>query len=494
MNQKLPEVVLARLSEFIELNLALHFPPNRWNDLERNLIATANEFGYSSVDDYIQQILSSPMSRAHSDQLAAHLTINETYFWREPSSFTALNEVILPDIILRSKTNGKRLRIWSVGCSGGEEPYSIAIALSRFIPNYKDWNISILATDLNPRNLSKASSGIYGNWSFRGTPSWLKEKYFKPLSNGKFQLIPEIKKMVTFEYLNLAEDKYPTALNGTNAMDIIYCRNVLMYFNQKRFQKVVKGLHNALVEGGFLMVSSSELSIQNFADFSPINRKDTIIYQKISKKIKKQKVQFKDDISLQEDNATFNLDLINAPESIDKKETPTESVKNASADQLVSDEVLRKYSEGKYNEVISNLQKEMLNPEEQRLLIKAYANMGQLSEAYAVCQKLLSTNKLDANLYYLCATILQELNQPNEAIVSLKRAIYIDPDFVLSFYSLGSLYLKKGQINESKRCYKNALLILNKQNNEDIVPESEGLTIGRFKEIINATIQTHALS
>jgi chemotaxis protein methyltransferase CheR len=209
-----------QISEFVAEHLALNFPKERWSDLERNITAAATEFGYTEVENFIQRIMSSPMTHEHVEILTTHLTINETYFWREPETFEALEQSILPELI-RSRQEKKRIRIWSAGCSTGEEPYSIAIALHRAIPQIKDWNITILATDINPRILHRATAGLFSQWSFRNSPQWLKEKYVSLKEKDIFEIIPEIKRMVKFEYLNLADNVFPSPLNDTNAMDII---------------------------------------------------------------------------------------------------------------------------------------------------------------------------------------------------------------------------------------------------------------------------------
>ena len=132
--------------------------------------------------------------------------------------------------------------ILSAGCSTGEEPYSIAIALHRSIPKIKDWNITIQATDINEKALAKARLGVYNPWSFRNSPSWLKSRYFDHKENRKYELIPEIKKMVTFVSCNLTEDDCYSVLPHTGTMDIIFCRNMLMYFTAEWAEKISERL------------------------------------------------------------------------------------------------------------------------------------------------------------------------------------------------------------------------------------------------------------
>lgn len=497
MKNTLPENTLLQLSEFIANNLALHFPKERWNDLKRNMETAAKEFGYKNVEEFIQRILYSPLTREHIEILTTHLTINETYFWREPHTFEALEQKILPELI-RLRQDEKRIRIWSAGCSTGEEPYSIAIALNRIIPNINDWNITILATDISPHILRKASTGEYGQWSFRSSPPWLKEKYFLQKEKNKFEIIPEIKSMVKFDYLNLADDVFPSPLNNTNAMDIIFCRNVLMYFTQDRFRQVARGLYNSLIQGGYLVVSASELSSQNLTEFMPINVPGMVLYQKTSKKIKD---RFK--LTLVEsppESASFSI-----PPKLDHtiewikpqpREIKTEVLKTEEIPKQIEpiyEDVLKLYSQGNYTNVIDKLQKDDQTSEEQILLIRAYANQGKLTYALKACEKAIAENKLDPRLHYLYATILQENNQMDETIASLKRAIYLDSNFVLSYYSLGNIYQRLGNVSKAKKYFENVLALLIKCRQEDILFESEGLTAGRLKEIINASIQAGAL-
>jgi chemotaxis protein methyltransferase CheR len=481
MKHALPENTLLQLSEFISSNLALHFPQKRWNDLERNIISASKEFGYNDVEKFIQHIISSPLTRENVEILAANLTINETYFWREPQTFEALEQKIIPGLIRHRQHGERRLRIWSAGCSTGEEPYSIAIAFSRLIPNMKDWNISILATDISPRILHKAIAGEYGQWSFRGAPQWLKENYFIQKPNNKFEIIPDIKSMVKYEYLNLAEDIYPSSLNDTNAMDIIYCRNVLMYFTQDRFRQVSRRLYNSLVQSGYLVVSASELSMQNFSEFVPVNVPGMVLYQKTSKKIKNQnKFTF---VESPPESVVFQMppEPDNNIEAIPQKIDP------------VYEETLNSYTQGNYEDVIDKLPKDDQTSEERILLIRAYANQGKLPEAIELCKIAIANDKIDPRLQYLYATILQENNQLDEAVESLKRAIYLDSNFVLSYYALGKIYERLGNVKNANKCNKNVLTILSKCSQDEILFESEGLTAGRFKEIINASNQTRAL-
>ncbi len=231
MATSIPAALLSQLSEFVATQMGLHFPKERWRDLERGIRSAAREFDFKDAESCLQWLVSSPLAKGQIEILARHLTVGETYFFREQKSLEILEGYVLPELIRTRRENEKRLRIWSAGCCTGEEPYSIAILLAKLIPDLKDWKITILGTDLNPRSLQKASEGVYSEWSFRGTPEWVGERYFTRAKDGRWAVLPSIKKMVTLHYLNLAEDAFPSLLSNTNAMDVIFCRNVLMYFH-----------------------------------------------------------------------------------------------------------------------------------------------------------------------------------------------------------------------------------------------------------------------
>jgi chemotaxis protein methyltransferase CheR len=280
MTHALSPVLLARLSDVIAAQMGLHFPGARWHDLERGIRAAARELDFPDVAACARWLVSSPLTRHEIAILASHLTIGETYFFREPHVFAMLEEEILPALMHTRRERARRLRIWSAGCATGEEPYSIAISISRVIPDRHDWDITLLATDINPGFRRRASEGVYRAWSFRDTPPWLKARYFSRRPGARLAILPAIQKMVTFAYLNLVDEVYPLPLTNTVAMDVIFCRNVLMYLAPEQAKKVVHRLYHALADGGWLIVSPSETWQALFAPFQPVDIPGAILFRK----------------------------------------------------------------------------------------------------------------------------------------------------------------------------------------------------------------------
>ncbi len=473
---------MALLSDFIKSRLGLHFPQARWDDLDRHIIPAASELGFSDPGAFLHWILTTVLTQDHIEILASHLTISETYFWRESAVFDALRDHILPEII-RARQNGQRqLRFWCAACSTGEEPYSLAILLRGLIPDIKRWNITILATDINPVVLKRAKKGIYGQWSFRGTPPWLKGKYFTSVEHHKFELRDDIRRMVTFAYLNLVEDTYPSPASNTSNMDVIFCRNVLMYFTLERAQKVGQNLFQSLNIGGVLIVSASELT-QNILPWSAIvSYPGAFVYRR--------QADYKNDSDPCTLSPGFSIDTSFEPLTVTPPIVPPLPPTDTRKPPSVSDvpAVLPRDAILTADEVAA------VDRHERVMAIRTLANQGNLSQAWAECQKAISENKINPQLHYLGAVILQEQERDDEAIAALKRALYLDPNFVLVYFMLGNLSLRKGNMAAARKYFENVLALLRTYAQEDVLPESEGLTAGRLGEIIRATLQTTRLS
>jgi chemotaxis protein methyltransferase CheR len=496
MKHTLTSGLLSQLSDFIAAKTALHFPPERWDDLEYKVGFAAKEFRVADKEAFVQWLLSSPLTTGQMDILASHLTIHETYFWREPKVFEALITQVLPALVRSRENNNRCIRIWSAGCATGEEPYSIAIALHKVIPELKEWNITIQATDINPHMLRKALAGVYGKWSFRNAPPWLIDGYFNCKKDGVSEILPEIRKMVTFAYLNLAEDNYPSSLNNTNAMDIIFCRNVLMYFAPERATQVGQNLFRSLVEGGWLMVGASELSQHLFPQFASVNFPGAIAFRKETPGLPLPKA------------FPYEAPSFQTAENQQPVKSPAWDIQPEPAFQFIKDErtlaavngspvrneyaaVPEQSSPSTGLETIAKTAEETLASKVST--IRALADQGKLPEALALCEESLTSDKLNPGLHFLRAIILQELNRIEEAGVSLKRTLYLDQNFVLAHFALGNVALRQGKARAARKHFENVLSLLKENRPEDVLPESEGLTAGRFREIIMATMETGAL-
>lgn len=259
MAEVITQDLLSEVNHYLSERLGLYFNEMRYSDLQRGLQTASEELGYKDVTECISEIVGGQLDKTDLQIVVRNLTVGETYFFRDQSVFVAMEEKILPEMI-RRKGDRKVLRIWSAGCSSGEEPYSIAISLMRTIPDIENWQIHLLGTDINTRSLEKAKQAVYGKWSFRTMPNDFFNQYFKTESEGQHKLNEDIRKLVKLSYLNLAEDNYPTIASGTQGIDILFCRNVLIYFTQQKGQQIVDKLADCLHPDGIFVTSASDSS------------------------------------------------------------------------------------------------------------------------------------------------------------------------------------------------------------------------------------------
>ncbi len=503
MGHTINDQLLSALNEFITARFGLHFPRKRWRDLLRGVSAAAGDFGFADPASCIRWLITAPLSRSQLDTLISHLTIGETYFFREQKSFDALETTILPALISARREQERRLRIWSAGCSTGEEAYSVAILLHRLLPDLGRWKITILATDVNSFSLHKAGLATYGDWSFRGVAAGMRERYFRKSSKGAHLLADPIRKMVTLANLNLAQDPYPALSNNTNAMDIILCRNVLMYFSAAQAKKVVEGFRHALVPGGWLVVSPCETSHLLFRPFTAVTLNGALFYRKEERDRTTAALPCPAippldsipplDTTTLSPAADQGLTPPPAPVPEQRKETPRPPAEPA-VTPFARAEAL--YRDGEYGAAAAILtgSQPSVSPdtpapsgESALLAARSFANQGNLVAALEWSEKAAACDRLNPQPYYLQATIFQEQGADEAAIVSLKKAIYADQGFVLAHIALANLAMRRRKMKEAVRHLENAASLLRAYGDDDILPGSEGMSARRLAEIITTT-------
>jgi chemotaxis protein methyltransferase CheR len=482
-----------RLSHFIAGSIGLHFPPERIADLQRGLGAAAEEFGFADHAQCAEWVLSGVLTRPQLHALASHLTVGETYFFRERKTFEALSNVILPELISRRRGREQRLRLWSAACCTGEEAYSLAILLQQVLPDWRQWNVTILATDINERFLQKAAAGIYGEWSFRDCPAALKELHFTRTPDGRYQVAAQVRDWVTFAQLNLAEDSFPSLSTDTNAMDVILCRNLLLYFTPAHAGKLADKLYNALVEPGWLAVSPSECSQALFSRFVGVNFPGAVLYRKDSVAERSSPAR---PPAVPEPVAVFELPVVpQQPSAVAGADplrlaVPTAGAPEDSARLVGLPHALaaaeHAFSQGRYREAVDALLQAEHGPRSFSLLARAYANQGKLTEALLWTARWLDSDRVEPAAHYLHAMILQEKGEWRDARRALQSAVYLQPDFALAHFALGSLARAEGRAAEASKHFANALRSLRHRSPEELLPESDGMTVARLVQTITA--------
>ncbi len=495
MASTLPEPLLQQLSDFVARHLGLSFPAQRWPELERGLRSAAAESGAADVESWARQLAAAPPVRERLELLAGNLTIGETYFFRDKKVFETLARDILPPLIQARRGRDQHLRLWSAACCTGEEAYSLAILLRQMLPDLAEWNITLLATDINPHFLRKAAIGSYGPWSFRDAPPGFQDIYFHPAQKGRFQIAPEIQRMVRFASLNLATDNFPSLESETNAMDVIFCRNVLMYFTPIQLRKVVGKLHHSLVDGGWLAVSPSEVSQELFPQFVIRHFPGVIFFQKDDHMTHRKAPPWEFPV---QEPPPFVAPVFTPPPAWSLPTPiftpPAPEPPPPPPPQEVTARVKARalQAEGLYGEaaavLIAAQETQPLASEDFSLLARALANQGQLADSLIWCDRWIAADKIDAAGHYLRATILSEQGLAEQARPSFQRALYLQPDFVLAHFALGNLARNLNRFEEAGKHFANALDLLKRHRPDDLLPESDGLTAGRLTETITAMI------
>jgi chemotaxis protein methyltransferase CheR len=291
---KLEDELYGRFRDLVQTQSGLYFPDKKRRELELALSKALADApgGISGAEGYYRYLATAvtPTARQEVARFINRLTIRETHLFRDSAQFDALAMEVLPALIAEKREvaakagTSPQLRLWSAGCSTGEEAYSLAILLRELLPDIARWHICILATDINEDLLARARQAIYPNWSFRESRAQtLRPRYFRPHHNGgrdSYQLCEEMRQMVTFAHHNLAVADYPAVHNNTTSMDLILCRNVTIYFAPETTRQIVGRFHQSLVEGGWLVVGHSEPSATTYSTFAGHIIQGTLLYQK----------------------------------------------------------------------------------------------------------------------------------------------------------------------------------------------------------------------
>lgn len=273
---KMSEAEFRQIRGFIYDFCGLHFDIESKYMLEKRLNKRLAHLHLNSFKDYYYQLRYSRDSEEELSTVIDLLTTNETYFFREDFQLKTFTDEIIPEIMNKKRGTGDRsLRIWSAGCSSGEEPYTLAMLMLQN-PELRRWDVEIIGTDISKEILSRAREGVYGKTSFRSTNDYYLDRYFTEF-DGKFRISDHVKKLVTISHLNLL-DRNKISLLGK--MDAIFCRNVIIYFDLDAKKKVISCFYEQLQRGGFLLLGHSESLMNISTDFDLRHFTHDMVYQR----------------------------------------------------------------------------------------------------------------------------------------------------------------------------------------------------------------------
>ena len=445
--------------------------------------------GSARFESYLERLISSPNGSDEFRALAEQLTVNETFFFRNADNFRAFAEIVLPERI-RANAREKRLRILSAGCASGEEPYSLAVLVREGLSDLENWDVKIIGIDVNPAMLAKATQARYSAWSLRATSEDAKRRYFR--ADGRdFVLAPAIQKMVTFEERNLV-DEDPLFWQSL-ACDVVFCRNVLMYFTPDKARDVVRRIGEALLPNGFFFLGHAETLRGLTQEFHLCHTHDTFYYRRRDASeavvatatwVGPSREPAEDSLPAVVESTASWVDVIQrASERIatladGRSRSPGQDApRTTPAGQAAATAAPRTWDLGLVLEAVRQERFAdaleligLLPPDSHEdpdaLLLRAVllTNNGRLDESEEVCSRLLAVDELNAGAHYLMALCREHASDSTGAIEHGQTAIYLDAGFAMPHLHLGIMAKRSGDAATAQRELGQALILLARED------------------------------
>lgn len=437
------------------------------DQLQKKLLEYVSEnyqaFGFKSELDFVNDLEKKQISSPEIKNLITKITIAETYFFRHKKILNFIENEWLPDVLAKKRREGNlNLRIWSAGCSAGQELYSIAILLSRAIKDIENWNIHLIGTDIDHKGLTQAKLGQYREWSFREKEQ-PDQRYFK--KNGSEYLVDSaIKKMADFYYLNLVDSSYPSITNGTNNLDLILCCNVLIYLDQDVISQVLKKFSRCLNENGLLILGPSDILNSIPAELKQYQEVDITFYKKSFQQA--EDVDDAEDEVSQEEKYNFFLMLL-----------------------------FKQLNEENWMSALATIKKCEDCQGESALLFQlkanALANLGDLKNALLYCDKSLALDPSDAHTYLIKAMIYLGFKNFESAEYALRQGLVLNSDFIELRFHLALLLLNQGHFEEGLKLLYSVRELIKDYNPERKVHHAPRLSFKEFAGIIENEISVY---
>lgn len=499
--------VMCRVAHGVRNHLGIEILDRDFSSFERQLATAAQRLGFKDRSTYESWLRDSSDDKQALTELAKHITIGETYFFRQPEHFEFLKTEVFRRFAQSPSANVRPMRIWSAGCATGEEAYSISVLAARSLHSIPHACIDILATDVNQDRLDWAIKGQYTRWSFRNTPDWFERECFSRCGDGRYAIHDRYREPITFRQANLAD-----GVAGTGPFDVIFCRNVLLYFSNEQALNVLEGLYSVLNDGGWLFLGASDFKALRQSSFAQcVLRSGPAIIHKTDTSAPAEQT-FRN-YALVADPA---IKLNHSPERpvssfISRSDSPNiiSAPQNDEQYAMLAERLLERCQTankaGRSEDIID------MRPEIDPILSEsrdpkvlagiaaelgqAYANYRRFSEALPYCERAVSLDKTNPRYPYLAALVLAEAGELEDAKSYLRRVLYLDPAFVMALVAWGSLHFLQSNHQEMRKCYARAREILEGLEPEAEVPDAGGLTASSLLRAIDANIALgHAVS
>jgi chemotaxis protein methyltransferase CheR len=500
---------MAEVAELVRATTGLTFPAARVADVEATIRRTMARRGLTDVGRLVGLLRSDQVER---EAMVAELTIGETYFQRDPAQFGLLADEVLPELLQR-RPHDRPVRVWSAGCASGEEPYTIAMLFDELGALDR---AQIIGTDIARSRLEDAQRGIYSQWSLRASSPETRARYFR--ERGRFyEFRPSLRERVDFRYLNLAEDKFPSLSIGIWGMDVILCRNVLIYFDAATVERVARRLIASLSEDGWLILGASDPAISEMVECDVVLTAAGLVYRRpgasgdpaalrggpardnATASAALRPPPGKRAAPLQDDAVAVEAVLRplheDAPEGAAGPGAPQGPAAEPAAAEAADDvdaAIVAAYRGRNFDRVRSlaeSLPPEQLGEAAWTSWLRALANQGCLEDAGEVAQRAIQVQGPTAELLYLHAVLLLQAGRAADAAAALRRALYLDRDFVVAHLTLADAQQRTADPAGARRSLRNAAALLSALPAETEVPASDGETAGRMAELVRVKLR-----
>lgn len=518
-------LILKRIAGLITTHAGIQFREQDYEHLHDILRQRCHHCGRRSLEDYakllVQELTTASQQGSLSDRertpppewsnLFAQLTVNESYFFRDRNQFNLLTQKLLPEIMQRKQQQQQQggqmglpsLRIWSAGCSTGEELYSIAIALHELNFPWQSWQTLLVGTDISVKALATAQQGIYSNWSFRQTEPTLQHRYFR-LRQPALQVRDDVRGQVTFQYGNLVSDRFPSAQSCLRDIDLILCRNVFIYFDQEAIARTLEKFYRTLAPGGLLITGHTELYEQDMHHFQLKIFPESLVYQRREETVPTSAIA-PPSVASPAPTAVVSTPApypwrrstpqrrsppapAPPPPAAVTPSRPTTRLDPdlAAALQPRLQTAQRSLDTKAYGTAIREaMGVQSAAPEHflaHLILAKAYANTGNHELAKQWCQSALRLRPHHLELHYLLAQIAEEEEDLDAAKAHLRRVIYLDAREFRAYLDLASLYHRENRPDQEQKMQRLALKTLHQLPGRAIVDANSGTTVNDWRQ------------
>jgi chemotaxis protein methyltransferase CheR len=492
--------------------LGLRFEDSKLDFLADVLRQRMEDTGCRLFPEYQQRISSSAEERNEVSALAKQLTVGETYFFRYPEHFEAFTEVVLPERI-RVRGSDRRIRILSAGCASGEETYSIAILIRERFPELASWDVEVQGFDVNPAMVDKARRARYSPWSLRGTPDELRLKYFR--SHGRdFQLDETVRSEVRFEERNIVAND--SSFWQSETFDVVFFRNVSMYFTAEAIRAVISRITRSLAPGGFLFLGHAETLRAVSQEFHLRHTHKTFYYQlreahdpslairpapeTVSSRSIRQPVPELVDANdswfgaiRRASERIANLTRVQngiSTSSSTGATSGTAGLQPAAWDRTVAIELLRTEKFSEATALLRALPTESKTDLDTQLLMAVLlTNAGDLPEAEKVCQQVLNLDELNAGAHYLMALCREHVGDQLGALQHDQSATYLDSGFAMPHLHMGLVAKRCADVETTRHELGRALQLLGSEDASRILLFGGGFTREALIEFCRAELR-----